>query len=84
MDGVLIVDKPSGITSHDVIDHLRRASGIKDVGHAGTLDPLAEGVLLCLLGRATRLTPYLQELRGQGSAPRAAPRAYLPTANPQP
>jgi tRNA pseudouridine55 synthase len=42
MDGVLIVDKPSGITSHDVIDHLRRASGLKDVGHAGTLDPLAE------------------------------------------
>jgi tRNA pseudouridine(55) synthase len=62
MDGVLIVDKPRGITSHDVIDHLRRASGLKDVGHAGTLDPLAEGVLLCLLGRATRLTPYLQEL----------------------
>ena len=62
MDGVLIVNKPSGITSHDVIDHLRRASGLKDVGHAGTLDPLAEGVLLCLLGRATRLTPYLQEL----------------------
>jgi len=45
-----------------VIDHLRRASGLKDVGHAGTLDPLAQGVLLCLLGRATRLTPYLQEL----------------------
>jgi tRNA pseudouridine synthase B (EC 4.2.1.70) len=62
MDGVLIVNKPRGITSHDVIDHLRRAAGLKDVGHAGTLDPLAEGVLLCLLGRATRLTPYLQEL----------------------
>lgn len=62
MDGVLNVNKPSGITSHDVIDALRRASGQKEVGHAGTLDPLAEGVLLCLLGRATRLTPYLQEL----------------------
>ncbi len=62
MDGVLNVNKPSGITSHDVIDALRRASGQKEVGHAGTLDPLADGVLLCLLGRATRLTPYLQEL----------------------
>lgn len=62
MDGVLNLNKPSGITSHDVIDALRRASGQREVGHAGTLDPLATGVLVCLLGRATRLTPYLQEL----------------------
>ncbi|MDW8051936.1 MAG: tRNA pseudouridine(55) synthase TruB [Armatimonadota bacterium] len=62
MDGVLNLNKPSGMTSHDVIEALRRIAGQREVGHAGTLDPLAEGVLLCLLGRATRLTPYLQEL----------------------
>ncbi len=62
MDGVLNVFKPSGITSHDVIDHLRQAAHQKDVGHAGTLDPLAEGVLVCCLGRATRLVPYITPL----------------------
>lgn len=62
MDGVLIVDKPCGMTSHDVVDYLRRAAGLKEVGHAGTLDPAAGGVLLCLFGRATRLTPYLHAL----------------------
>ncbi|MCS6918869.1 MAG: tRNA pseudouridine(55) synthase TruB, partial [Fimbriimonadales bacterium] len=62
MDGVLNIDKPSELTSHDVVDALRRATGQKEVGHAGTLDPQATGVLVCLLGRATRLTPYLQEL----------------------
>ncbi|MFN4033695.1 MAG: tRNA pseudouridine(55) synthase TruB [Fimbriimonadales bacterium] len=62
MDGVLNVDKPPTLTSHDVVDALRRATGQKEVGHAGTLDPQATGVLVCLLGRATRLTPYLQEL----------------------
>lgn len=62
MDGVLNLNKPAGMTSHDVVDYLRRAAGQKDVGHAGTLDPMATGVLICLLGRATRLTPYLQEL----------------------
>ncbi len=62
MDGVVIVNKPAGMTSHDLIDHLRRVAGQREVGHAGTLDPLATGVLVCLLGRATRLSPYLQEL----------------------
>ncbi len=62
MDGVLNVNKPGELTSHDVVDALRRATGQKEVGHAGTLDPQATGVLLCLLGRATRLTPYLQDL----------------------
>ncbi|MCX7993821.1 MAG: tRNA pseudouridine(55) synthase TruB [Fimbriimonadales bacterium] len=62
MDGVLNLNKPTGMTSHDVVDYLRHAAGQKEVGHAGTLDPSATGVLLCLLGRATRLTPYLQEL----------------------
>ncbi len=52
--GVLVVDKPSGLTSHDVVDKVRRAFGWKKVGHAGTLDPLATGVLILLVGKATR------------------------------
>jgi tRNA pseudouridine55 synthase len=52
--GVLVVDKPGGITSHDVVDRLRRAFGWSKVGHAGTLDPLATGVLILLVGQATR------------------------------
>lgn len=62
MDGVLNAYKTSKITSHDVIDHIRQISGQKEVGHAGTLDPMAEGVLVCCLGRATRLVPYIQPL----------------------
>ena len=54
MDGILIVDKPSGMTSHDVVDFIRRAFAIKKVGHAGTLDPMATGVLVILLGRFTK------------------------------
>jgi len=52
--GILIIDKPQGITSHDVVDRLRRKFGWKKVGHAGTLDPLATGVLILLVGNATR------------------------------
>lgn len=59
MEGVLVVDKPGGMTSHDVINHIRRAAGTRRVGHAGTLDPLATGVLLVCVGRATRLVEYL-------------------------
>lgn len=59
MDGLLLVDKPAGLTSHDVVARVRRWSGERRIGHAGTLDPLATGLLLLLLGRATRLTPYL-------------------------
>ncbi|MBI4335660.1 MAG: tRNA pseudouridine(55) synthase TruB [Candidatus Omnitrophica bacterium] len=59
MNGVLIVDKPSGITSHDVVDIIRRRFHIKKVGHAGTLDPLATGVLVILVGRATKLSNIL-------------------------
>ena len=55
-DGVLIVDKPSGPTSHDVVDRLRRTFGIDKVGHGGTLDPQATGVLILLLGRGTKLS----------------------------
>ncbi len=56
MDGILIVDKPSGMTSHDVVDFIRDRFGLKKVGHAGTLDPLATGVLVILIGRATKLS----------------------------
>ncbi len=58
-EGVLNVDKPEGITSHDVVYRVRRLSGVKRVGHAGTLDPLATGVLIVCLGRATRMVEYL-------------------------
>ena len=57
--GILAVDKPLGWTSHDVVARVRRVAGQKQVGHAGTLDPLATGVLLLLLGKATKLSPYL-------------------------
>lgn len=59
VSGVLCVDKPLGLTSHDVVGHIRRLAGLRRVGHAGTLDPLATGVLLLCLGRATRLIEYL-------------------------
>ncbi|MDH7601259.1 MAG: tRNA pseudouridine(55) synthase TruB [Armatimonadota bacterium] len=59
MDGVINVDKPSGPTSHDVVDRIRQLIGQKRVGHAGTLDPLASGVLLICIGRATRIVEYL-------------------------
>jgi tRNA pseudouridine55 synthase len=52
---LLAVDKPVGITSHDVVSHIRRVMGEKRVGHAGTLDPLASGVMVCGIGQATRL-----------------------------
>ena len=53
--GFVIVDKPSGWTSHDVVARLRKLAGTKKVGHAGTLDPMATGVLVCGIGGATRL-----------------------------
>jgi tRNA pseudouridine55 synthase len=59
MDGILVVNKPLGWTSHDVVAHVRRLAREKRVGHAGTLDPMATGVLLVCLGRATRVTEYL-------------------------
>jgi tRNA pseudouridine55 synthase len=54
-DGILVVDKPKGITSHDVVDFVRKRLKIRRVGHSGTLDPIATGVLLILIGRATKL-----------------------------
>jgi tRNA pseudouridine55 synthase len=59
MNGVLVVDKPSGPTSHDVVGRVRRALGTRRVGHTGTLDPLATGVLPLVIGRATRLAQFL-------------------------
>lgn len=59
--GVLNVDKPSGLTSHDVVARVRRLAGQRRVGHAGTLDPLATGVLVVCLGAATRLAEYLAD-----------------------
>ena len=58
MDGAVIVDKPSGWTSHDVVNKVRRLAGTKKVGHLGTLDPSATGVLPLVLGRATRLAQF--------------------------
>jgi len=58
-DGILNLDKPRGPTSHDVVARIRRLTGVRRVGHAGTLDPLATGVLLICIGRATRVSEYL-------------------------
>lgn len=58
-EGILNIDKPGGMTSHDVIQRIRRLTRIRRVGHAGTLDPLATGVLLVCVGRAARLVEYL-------------------------
>ncbi|HEY2321931.1 MAG TPA: tRNA pseudouridine(55) synthase TruB [Thermoanaerobaculia bacterium] len=58
-DGILLVDKKTGITSHDVVDKVRRRIGVKKAGHTGTLDPLATGLLILCIGKATRLQAYL-------------------------
>jgi len=60
LDGVLIVDKPEGPTSHDVVESVRRVTGQGRIGHTGTLDPAATGVLVLCLGRATKLVRFLQ------------------------
>jgi len=57
--GIVVVDKPAGMTSQDVVDVVRRAAGTRRVGHTGTLDPLATGLLILLLGEATKLSEYL-------------------------
>jgi tRNA pseudouridine55 synthase len=68
LDGILVVNKPAGMTSHDVVSRVRRAFHMKRVGHAGTLDPLATGVLVVLLGRSTKL---FKEFEGYDKAYRA-------------
>ncbi|MBK5189608.1 MAG: tRNA pseudouridine(55) synthase TruB, partial [Gemmatimonadaceae bacterium] len=60
IDALLLVDKPAGITSHDVVSVARRALGERRIGHAGTLDPFATGLLVLLTGRATRVLPYVE------------------------
>jgi len=60
--GILLVDKPSGPTSHDVVEIARHALGIRQIGHMGTLDPLATGLLLLGVGEGTKLTPFLSDL----------------------
>lgn len=59
MDGILLIDKPSGITSHKVVEIIRKKFNIKKVGHAGTLDPLATGLLVIMLGKTTKLSNQL-------------------------
>ena len=68
--GFLVVDKPGGLTSNRVISEVRRATGIKKVGHAGTLDPMATGALVIAVGGVTRLIRFIQDL----------PKEYLATA----
>ncbi|MBO5512429.1 MAG: tRNA pseudouridine(55) synthase TruB, partial [Clostridia bacterium] len=58
-DGILLVDKPAGMTSHDVVWRVRKLFGTKKVGHTGTLDPMATGVLVVLLGRAAKACEYV-------------------------
>ena len=59
MDGVLVIDKPPTLTSHDVVTRIRRVLGTRRIGHLGTLDPMATGVLPLVVGRATRLAALL-------------------------
>lgn len=68
--GFLVVDKPGGMTSHDVVARVRRATGVKRVGHAGTLDPMATGVLVVGIGAVTRLIRFVQD----------QPKEYVATA----
>src|SRR5207247_8604016 len=58
IDGALVINKPKGKTSHDVVDAVRHLAGFRQIGHLGTLDPLGTGVLVLLLGRATRLVQF--------------------------
>ena len=87
-EGMLLVDKPGGMTSHDVVDVVRRALGTRKVGHAGTLDPMATGLLVLGVGRATRLLRFLgalsEDLRGHRAAGGGDRRRSTPTARSRP
>jgi len=61
-EGILLVDKPQGFTSHDVVAKMRRVFQMKKVGHAGTLDPMATGLLVILIGKATKVSQYLMSM----------------------
>ena len=68
MDGLLLIDKPAGLTSHDVVAEVRRILRVRRVGHTGTLDPFATGLLAVLVGRATRLAQFLSGLEKEYEA----------------
>ncbi|MDR3215206.1 MAG: tRNA pseudouridine(55) synthase TruB [Bacilli bacterium] len=59
MNGILLINKEKGMTSHDVVNKLRKILKTKKIGHCGTLDPMASGLLVCLVGQATKISPYL-------------------------
>ncbi len=81
-DGLVIVDKPAGMTSHDVVAALRRLFGQRKVGHGGTLDPMATGVLVCGLGRATRLLRFVTDLdKGYSATVRLGARSNTDDAD---
>ena len=91
LNGLLILDKPSGMTSHDVVAIVRRATGEKSIGHLGTLDPMATGVLPLLLGRYTRLAQFFSQAEKEytgnirfGFATDTYDREGTPAAVPQP
>src|ERR1700688_4666698 len=67
-DGALVIDKPKGKTSHDVVDAVRHLVGFRQIGHLGTLDPIATGVLVLLLGKATRLVQFYSGRRKRYTA----------------
>src|SRR5437763_16927322 len=67
-DGALVIHKPKGKTSHDVVDAVRHLVGFRQIGHLGTLDPLGTGVLVLLLGRATRLVRFYSGRRKRSAA----------------
>jgi tRNA pseudouridine55 synthase len=68
MDAILLIDKPQGWTSHDVVGHIRKTLKLKKAGHCGTLDPLASGLLVILTGRTTKLSEHFTRLEKQYSA----------------
>lgn len=68
LDGILLIDKPIGCTSHDIVDRVRRKLKMKRIGHAGTLDPLATGLLIILVGKATKASQYLISLNKEYDA----------------
>ncbi len=78
MNGIILVDKPQGMTSHDVVDKMRKAAKMRRIGHTGTLDPRATGLLILCLGQATRLS---QHFSGLGKSYKGAMRLGLVTAS---
>ena len=85
MNGVLIIDKPAGLTSHDVVNRVRRILQQPSVGHLGTLDPLATGVLPLVTGNLTRLAQFYVRRRRPtkgSSASASPPTPTIPTARP--